>query len=133
VEEIISKKKAGKNRGRAGGATAALLRRRPDVRVRDYDAHVLFCGGSDCKKRGSKQVRKALKEELRGRGMIPDVRVDTVDCLGLCKHGPNVVVYPGGTWYIGLGEESVPEVVERHLEGGEPVEELAACLRPRKQ
>jgi (2Fe-2S) ferredoxin len=94
---------------------------------------VLVCGGGDCKKRGSKDVRKALKNELRERGMVGDVRVDSVDCLGLCKHGPNAVVYPGGTWYLGLREESVPEIVERHLEKGELVEELAAGFRPRKK
>ena len=59
-----------------------------------------------------------------------------MDCLGLCKHGPNVVVYDGaqpkGTWYLGLGEDAVPEVVERHLKKGEPIEDLAAERRPRK-
>jgi (2Fe-2S) ferredoxin len=94
---------------------------------------VLVCGGGDCKKRGSKGVRKALKEELRERGMVGDVRVDSVGCLGLCKHGPNAVVYPGGTWYLGLAEKDTPEIVERHLQDGEPVEELAAEFRPRKK
>ena len=94
---------------------------------------MLLCSSGDCKKRGSKEVRKALKEELRGRGMFGDVRIDSVGCLGLCKHGPNAVVYPGGTWYLGLTEGNIPEIVERHLEGGEPVEHLAAELRPRKK
>ncbi len=62
-----------------------------------------------------------------------DVRVDSVGCLGLCKHGPNAVVYPGGTWYLGLIESDAPEIVEKHLEGGEPVEHLAAEFRPRKK
>ena len=101
--------------------------------VRDYDAHVLVCKGGDCKKRGSKDVRAALKDQLRDRGRLGDVRIDSVDCLGLCKHGPNTVVYPGGTWYLGLREGDVPEVVERHLKGGEPVERLAAGFRPRKR
>ncbi len=134
-EETISRKKAKKakkGRAEANGALATLPLR-PGAKVKGYDAHVLFCGGGDCKKRGSKDVRKSLKNELRGRGMIGDVRVDSVDCLGLCKHGPNAVVYPGGTWYLGLREEDVPEVVERHLEGGEPVERLAAGFRPRER
>jgi (2Fe-2S) ferredoxin len=117
---------------KANGGLATLPRKGPGAKVRDYDAHVLVCGGSDCKKRGSKDIRKALKSELRGRGMVGDVRVDSVDCLGLCKHGPNAVVYPGGVWYLGLREENVPEVVERHLGGGEPVEGLVARFRPRK-
>ena len=136
LEETISRKKAKKakkRRAEANGALATLPRTELEAKVRDYDTHVLFCGGGDCKKRGSKDVRRALKNELRGRGMIGDVRVDSVECLGLCKHGPNAVVYPGGTWYLGLREEDVPEVVERHLEGGEPVERLAAGTRPRER
>ena len=112
---------------------ATLPRTKPGAKVRDYDAHVLICSGGECKKRGSKDVRKALKGELRERGMAGDVRVDSVDCLGLCKHGPNLVVYPGGTWYLGIVEQDVPEVVQRHLKNGEPVEHLAAELRPRRR
>ena len=110
-----------------------LDRRKPDAKVRDYDAHVLVCKGGDCKKRGAKEVRKALKGELRAAGMNGDVRVDSVDCLGLCKHGPNAVVYPGGAWYLGVSEADVPEIVEKHLGNGEPVQELAAEFRPRKK
>jgi (2Fe-2S) ferredoxin len=132
AEDGISKKKKGK-RARANGALATLQRTKPGAKVRDHDAHVLICCGGDCKKRGSKDVRKTLKGELRERGMAGDVRVDAVGCLGLCKHGPNAVVYPGGTWYLGLTEHDVPEVVERHLQDGEPVEELAAEFRPRKK
>ncbi len=132
TEGAISKKKAKKAKARAN-AVLATPPRKLGAKVRDHDAHVLVCGGGDCKKRGSKDVRKSLKEELRGRGIIGDVRIDSVDCLGLCKHGPNAVVYPGGTWYLGLTERDVPEIVERHLEGGEPVEHLAAEFRPRKK
>lgn len=109
----------------------------PDVLVRDHDAHVFVCKGGDCKKRGSKKVRKALKEGMRSEGMNGDVRVDEVSCLGLCKHGPNVVVYhgekPGGTWYVGMSEDDAPEVVRQHLGDGEPVERIAAGFRPRKK
>jgi (2Fe-2S) ferredoxin len=132
TEGAISKKKAKKAKARAN-ATIAALPRKPGAKVRDHDAHVLVCGGGDCKKRGSKDVRRTLKEGLRERGMVADVRVDSVDCLGFCKHGPNAVVYPEGIWYLGLTEGDVPEIVERHLEGGEPVEHLAAEFRPRKK
>lgn len=105
--------------------------------VRGYDAHVLVCKGGDCKKRGSKKVRKALKDEMRAEGINQDVRVDEVSCLGLCKHGPNVVVYhgskPGGTWYVGLEESEVHGVVRQHLKGGEPVNNIVAGFKPRKK
>jgi (2Fe-2S) ferredoxin len=117
---------------RAQKGTLAILEK-PNAKVRDYDAHVLVCKGGDCKKRGSKTVCGALKNELRAQGMNRDVRIDSVDCLGLCKHGPNLVVYPDGTWYLGVTEEDVPGMVEQHLKDGEPVEYLAAELRPRKR
>ena len=133
MEEAISKrsKKKAKKKAQKGGALATLAR--PAAKVRDYDAHVLVCKGGDCKMRGSKAVRGALKNELRAEGMNTDVRVDSVGCLGLCKHGPNLVVYPGGTWYLGVVEQDVPQMVQRHLKNGEPVEHLAAELRPRKR
>jgi (2Fe-2S) ferredoxin len=132
-EEAVSRrgKKSKKKQARKGDALATLMK--PAAKVRAYDAHVLVCKGGDCKKRGSKAVRKSLKNELRADGMNRDVRVDSVDCLGLCKHGPNLVVYPGGTWYLGVVEQDVPEVVQRHLKNGEPVEHLAAEMRPRRR
>jgi (2Fe-2S) ferredoxin len=94
---------------------------------------VLICKGGDCKKRGSKTVRSALKDELRAQDMNTGVRVDSVDCLGLCKHGPNLIVYPGGTWYLGVTDNDIHELVQDHLANGEPVEHLAAEFRPRKR
>ncbi|CAN5691180.1 hypothetical protein BH24ACT18_BH24ACT18_21610 [soil metagenome] len=123
-------KKKGKKAAR-NGTLAAMPK--PDAKVRDYDAHVLVCKGGDCKKRGSKDVQKALKDELRAAGMNRDVRTDSVECLGLCKHGPNAIVYPSGTWYLGLSGADAPEIVEKHLKNGEPVEHLAAEIRPRKR
>jgi (2Fe-2S) ferredoxin len=132
-EEVISKrgKKAKKKSSEKGRAPATLAM--PAAKVRDYDAHVLICKGGDCKKRGSKAVRRALKDELRAEGINRDVRVDPVECLGLCKYGPNLVVYPPGTWYLGVVEQDVPEMVQIHLKDGKPVEHLAAELRPRKR
>ena len=101
--------------------------------VRDYEAHVLVCKGGDCSKKGGKETKKAIKSELRAEGMSRDVRIDSVDCLGMCKQGPNVIVYPEGAWYLGLKKDEVPEVVEEHLKGGEPVERLAAERRQPRQ
>ena len=138
TEEPISKKKKLKEkiRARASGSATVATGTKPEAKVRDYESHVFVCTGGDCKKRGAKDTRNALKGGLRSEGIIGEIRIDTVDCLGLCKHGPNVVVYDGarpkGTWYLGLDEDDVREVVEQHLKNGEPVEHLAADRRPRK-
>lgn len=129
--------KKGKKREKLAKKSGIAAPGKPEVEVRAYGSHVLVCKGGDCKKRGSKGVRKAIKSEARAEGINREVRMDSVDCLGLCKHGPNVVVYGpnghGGTWYLGLDEGDAPEVVRRHLKGGEPVRELAAGFRPPKK
>lgn len=99
------------------------------VKVREYDSHVFVCSGGSCKKRGAKDVRKALKDEVKDAGLRRDVRLDSVGCLGLCKHGPNAIVYPEGTWYTGVRKCDAGEIVEEHLAGGRPVGRLAADFR----
>jgi len=37
-----------------------------------------------------------------------------------------VVVYPEGTWYVGVQPGDVAEIVEQHLVGGRPVTRLLA-------
>jgi len=137
TEAAIAKKgKKLKEKLRTVSASAVGVKERPKAKVRDYESHVLVCTGGDCKKRGAKDTRKALKDEIRSEGMLSEVRVDAVGCLGLCKHGPNVIVYDGtdpkGTWYTGLDEDEAQEVVGQHLRQGEPVERLAAGRRTRK-
>jgi (2Fe-2S) ferredoxin len=77
-----------------------------------------------CAERGGPEVREALKAELRRRGLADDVRANGAGCLDACEHGATVVVYPEGIWYGGVTPADVPEIVERHLVAGEPVERL---------
>jgi (2Fe-2S) ferredoxin len=77
-----------------------------------------------CAARGSEAVRAALKEELARRGLEKQVRANAAGCLDACAHGPSIVVYPEGVWYGHVTPADVPEIVERHLVNGEPVERL---------
>ena len=114
-----------------GGALATL--KKPDAKVRDYDAHVLVCKGGDCKKRGSKDVRRRLKDELRGTGHeqgrprrlrgLPRPLQARPERSSSTRAAPGTSASP---------RDDVPEIVEQHLKDGEPVEHLAAEFRPRK-
>jgi (2Fe-2S) ferredoxin len=77
-----------------------------------------------CGQKGSHAIREALKAEIARRGLKGLVRANASGCLDACAHGPTVVVYPEGIWYGGVTPADVPEIVERHLVGGEPVERL---------
>lgn len=82
-------------------------------------------GKPSCGARGSGEILAALQN---GLGAHPEVwgrvAITPSGCLGPCFEGPTIVVYPEGTWYVGVRREDVPEIVESHLVGGRAVERL---------
>jgi (2Fe-2S) ferredoxin len=77
------------------------------------------CVNISCAEGGSEAVHDALAERLAGSG----VEVKTHICFGACWMGPNIVLYPMGTWYSNVQSADVDDIVA-HVEGGEPVERL---------
>ena len=79
-----------------------------------------------CAARGAQPLLQAFWGELQKRQAYEQVAITYSGCLGPCDGGPNVVVYPEGTLYQGVTAADVPEIFEKHLLGGEPVERLVA-------
>jgi (2Fe-2S) ferredoxin len=76
-----------------------------------------------CLDRGAAGVFEALREE-QGRRLLTSVKVVATGCMEACPAGPALLVVPDNVWYGGVTEADAPELVERHLIGGEPVEML---------
>ncbi len=98
--------------------------------------HVYACdqkkaeGAPSCSANGSAKTIQALRREIARRGLGADVQVTTCGSLGLCTRGPNLVVYPEGTWYSGVTPEDVEELVREHFEGGRLVERMMSGDEP---
>jgi (2Fe-2S) ferredoxin/predicted O-methyltransferase YrrM len=92
--------------------------------------HVYACdqqkaeGAPCCSARGSARTIDALRRELGKRGLADEVQVTACGSLGLCERGPNLVVYPDGTWYSGVTAEEVPELVQSQFVEGKVLERL---------
>ena len=97
-----------------------------------FERHVFVCENRRpeghprgcCAAAGGAEVKEALKAEIKARGLQTRVRANSAGCLDACEHGVALVVYPEGVWYGGVTPADVPEIVDRHLVGGAPVERL---------
>lgn len=77
-----------------------------------------------CVDRGCNDVLLALTEEVERLELFETVKVNSSNCLGPCRSGPTMVVYPENIWYAGVAAKDVPELVREHLVAGRPVSRL---------
>ncbi len=76
---------------------------------------------------GAKETFDAFKEEI-GRQGLSNVNVVPVGCVGYCHSEPTVQVnIPGQktVLYGNVKKDNVHDIVEKHLKGGHPVENMA--------
>jgi len=75
---------------------------------------------------GAERIFERLRSEAETRGL--DVVVKPVGCVGMCYNEPLVEVVDregGNTFYRRVDEQAVIRIVDEHLVGGAPVDELA--------
>lgn len=94
--------------------------------------HIFVCTSSRmngqqkgfCHTKEGVDVTMKFMEEVEERGLGGDVMISNTGCFSLCEKGPVVVVYPDNIWYGSVTVDNVEEIMEEHIEGGTPVEEL---------
>lgn len=88
------------------------------------ETHVLVCSGTACTSSASQAVREELLHQLQKHNLEKKVKVIKTGCFGFCQRGPIVLVQPDNVFYCQVERNDVNKLVEKHLIGGQVVEEL---------
>jgi (2Fe-2S) ferredoxin len=59
---------------------------------------------------------------------LPEIGFTASGCLGFCKTGPLMVVYPEGIWYRPTTTADIDEIVDSHFKQGKRVDRLVMIL-----
>lgn len=88
-----------------------------------YKKHVFFCtnqkenGRKCCQMGEASEMCRYTKAEVKTLGLHGEggVRVSQSGCLGRCKAGPNIVIYPEGVWYTYKDQADIDEILQEHI------------------
>ena len=92
--------------------------------IQPAERYLLLCGGVPCQSLQCRQVKEAVEKELHEHGLEEKVRILETGCIGNCKLGPSLIVYPEGVVYRRLKPENAREIIAEHVLEGRLLEHL---------
>ncbi|MBE6531256.1 MAG: (2Fe-2S) ferredoxin domain-containing protein [Ruminococcaceae bacterium] len=107
---------------------AIKARMQNNVALRDGEAGIrVVVGMATCGiAAGARPVLTAFSAEVEKAGLNQKVTVTQTGCIGICQYEPVAEIYEEGkekVTYVKLDADKVAEIVEKHLKGGNIVEE----------
>ena len=85
---------------------------------------IRVCCGTGCLANGSAEVAAEFERLTRGTDVQVECSVKRTGCNGFCENGPLVTILPDEIAYYRVKVGDVPEILERTIGKGEPVERL---------
>lgn len=97
-----------------------------------YQKHIFLCTNQKeapkpcCANRGSEAFFSYLKTKLQALGLHGPgkIRITKSGCLGRCRLGPCLVIYPEGLWYTYASTADIDEIIDSYLLAGSIVKRL---------
>lgn len=94
--------------------------------------HVLVCvqgrppghPRGSCQQKGCTEIYQGFLDAFQARNLWSAYALTNTGCIGPCADGPNVLVYPEGVMYSGVGAADIATIIDEHLLGDQPVERL---------
>lgn len=93
------------------------------ARQQAFSNRVLVCSSTGCIACNSGMTRDGFIAALKERGLADEIEVVGTGCMGLCALGPLALIEGDGRLYRNVDSAVASEIVERHLVGGEVVDD----------
>lgn len=76
---------------------------------------IYICTGEKCKKRGSKEISKRLREYAKDHDLDDTVGIIRTHCTDNCKHGPVLCIQPENEWHFHVDEQEALNLLKQSV------------------